>query len=80
MDPAGNDIATVQPNALAADPELLGEFIVEAREHLSAIEFQALAIEQDPSNRDAIHAIFRAFHTIKGLAGFLSQRHAGRRP
>jgi two-component system, chemotaxis family, sensor kinase CheA len=71
MDPAGNNIATVEPNALAADPELLGEFIAEAREHLTAIEFQALAIEQDPSNRDAIHAIFRAFHTIKGLAGFL---------
>src|SRR5579872_6986004 len=58
-------------NSLAADPELLGEFIVEAREHLAGIENQALALEQNPENTDAIHTMFRAFHTIKGLAGFL---------
>lgn len=63
--------AAPQANSLAADPELMGEFIVEAREHLATIEMQALALEHDPANQDAIHAIFRAFHTIKGLAGFL---------
>src|SRR5579872_4138995 len=71
MEPAENTDIAVQPNALASDPEMLGEFVVEAREHLSSIELRALAIEQDPGNKDAIHAIFRAFHTIKGLAGFL---------
>ena len=30
-----------------------------------------LALEQNPGARDPIHAIFRAFHTIKGIAGFL---------
>jgi two-component system chemotaxis sensor kinase CheA len=35
------------------------------------IEQNILALEQDPASPDAIHAIFRAFHTIKGLAGFL---------
>ena len=44
---------------------------MEAREHLTNIENQALALEQNPQNTDAIHGIFRAFHTIKGLAGFL---------
>lgn len=54
-----------------ADPELLREFIVEARDHLGTVETQVLTLEQDPGNTDAVHAIFRGFHTIKGVAGFL---------
>lgn len=65
------DPRPVQLNGLAADPELLGEFIVESREHLASVEVQTLALEQDPGNMEAIHAIFRGYHTIKGLAGFL---------
>jgi two-component system chemotaxis sensor kinase CheA len=53
------------------DPELLADFVVEAHEHLSGIERECLAIEQDPRNTDALHGLFRSFHTIKGLAGFL---------
>jgi len=59
------------PNSLAQDPELVGEFVVESREHLTAIETQMLALEQNPANAEAIHSVFRGFHTIKGLAGFL---------
>lgn len=58
-------------NPLASDPELMNDFIVESREHLTAIELQLLTLDQDPSNSEAIHAIFRGFHTIKGMAGFL---------
>jgi two-component system chemotaxis sensor kinase CheA len=60
-------------NSLASDPELLSDFVMESREHLAAIESRSLALEQDPGNAEAIHSIFRAFHTIKGLAGFLEQ-------
>jgi len=59
------------PTSLNQDPELVGDFIMESREHLSAIEAQLLALEQDPRNTEAINTIFRGFHTIKGLAGFL---------
>jgi two-component system chemotaxis sensor kinase CheA len=55
----------------AQDPELLEGFVMEANEHLSAIEGHLLVLEQSPSEVDAIHAVFRAFHTIKGIAGFL---------
>src|SRR5580700_10885240 len=58
-------------NPLASDPELIGDFILESREHLTAIELQLLTLDQDPANAEAIHAIFRGFHTIKGMAGFL---------
>lgn len=60
-------------NPLAADPELLNDFILESREHLTSIELQLLTLDQDPGNAEAIHAIFRGFHTIKGMAGFLEQ-------
>ncbi len=55
----------------AQDPELLGDFILESREHLTGIEAQSLVIERDPSNVEALNSVFRGFHTIKGLAGFL---------
>ncbi len=58
-------------NSLADDPELVSDFILESREHLTTIEAQILAIEQDPHNVEPIHSAFRGFHTIKGIAGFL---------
>jgi len=70
---AGPGEAPVAPLALPPnfDLELFTDFLLESREHLSSIETQLLAVEQDPANRDALHTIFRGFHTIKGLAGFL---------
>ncbi|MFN3357363.1 MAG: chemotaxis protein CheA [Pseudomonas sp.] len=44
-------------------------FIVEARELLQAMEQSLLQLESEPDNSDAIGAIFRAAHTIKGSAG-----------
>ncbi len=66
--------------SLAGDPELMSDFVVESREHLGLIEAETLTLEKDPGNSDALHAVFRGFHTIKGLAGFLEladiQKHA----
>lgn len=58
-------------NSLAQDPELVGDFVVESREHLDSIEGRLLVLEQNPGEMETIHAVFRSFHTIKGLAGFL---------
>jgi two-component system, chemotaxis family, sensor kinase CheA len=60
--------------SIAQDPELLSDFVLESREHLANLESQLLVLEKDPSNSEALHAIFRNFHTIKGLAGFLELR------
>ncbi len=57
--------------SLALDPELVADFILESREHLTSIEQRLLVLEREPANADAIHSVFRGFHTIKGLAGFL---------
>ena len=58
-------------SGLAQDPQLLADFLLEARAHLSNIEAQLLTLEHKPDHTDSIHSVFRSFHTLKGLAGFL---------
>ena len=57
---------------LEGDLGLMGDFVTEAREHLEAADVSLLTLETDPKNDEAINAVFRAFHTIKGVAGFLA--------
>ncbi len=54
------------------DPELLRDFVEEAKEHLSSIELNMLGLETNPEDLEAINAVFRPFHSIKGVAGFLN--------
>jgi two-component system, chemotaxis family, sensor kinase CheA len=68
--PPQEDAASV--SGWAADPELLSEFFVEAADHLTTVETQLMKLEHEPACREAIDSIFRGFHTIKGLAGFLT--------
>lgn len=68
---AASSARPAEPTSLSADPELLQDFVVEAREHLDQIEAEALILEREPHNRESLHTTFRAFHTLKGLAGFL---------
>ncbi|ADH86379.1 chemotaxis protein CheA [Desulfurivibrio alkaliphilus] len=56
------------------DKELLGGFIEEAFEHLESIEVNVLELEQNPGDLDIVNNIFRPFHTIKGVSGFLNLR------
>jgi two-component system, chemotaxis family, sensor kinase CheA len=53
------------------DPELVEEFICDAREQLENIEHGTLALEKNAQDQEVIHSLFRAFHTFKGNAGFL---------
>ena len=75
---------TVQP--YVAEPlivdmderEHLEGFIEESREHMDAIEVALLDVEKDPTNTTTINELFRPFHTIKGIAGFLNLRDINR--
>jgi two-component system chemotaxis sensor kinase CheA len=71
LDEEVHDSAPQAQPSLAQDAELLGDFILESREHLAGIESQLLTLEGDPSASEALNSVFRGFHTIKGLAGFL---------
>ena len=62
-----------QPEKISDDDmEILMDFVSEARENLDTIEVNLIDLEQDPSDKDIINDIFRPFHTIKGVSGFLS--------
>jgi two-component system chemotaxis sensor kinase CheA len=69
----GANVNALMPtsSSLAEDEDLIIEFITESREHLAAIEGQMLILEKDSRDAETLNAVFRAFHTIKGLAGFL---------
>ncbi|MBN1291894.1 MAG: chemotaxis protein CheA [Candidatus Latescibacteria bacterium] len=54
------------------DPELMSDFITEAYEHLNSIELNMVEWEKSPNDSEIINSIFRPFHTIKGVAGFLN--------
>ncbi|MFA7318107.1 MAG: chemotaxis protein CheA [Sulfuricella sp.] len=49
--------------------QALQTFLVEARELLQAMEEALLNLESEPDDKEAIGAVFRAAHTIKGSAG-----------
>ena len=53
------------------DLDIVQEFLNDGREHLEAIEQQVLSLESDPSDTDALNTLFRAFHSLKGNAGFI---------
>ena len=54
--------------------EFVGGFVDEAREHIEAVEAALLEVERAPDDAEQIDALFRPFHTIKGMAGFLNLR------
>lgn len=54
------------------DESLLKDFIVEALEYINEIEVNILNLEQNPEDKEVVNAIFRPFHSIKGVAGFLN--------
>jgi two-component system chemotaxis sensor kinase CheA len=53
------------------DLALLQEFCAESAEHIQRSEVALMALESDPADREALNTLFRAFHTIKGVAGFV---------
>lgn len=52
--------------------ENTGDFALEAREHLANAENAVLALEANPLDAEQVNVVFRAFHTIKGVSGFLN--------
>lgn len=49
-------------------------FLDETTEHLQSLNTQILNLEQDPDNMDTINEIFRAAHSLKGMAGTMGYK------
>lgn len=49
-------------------------FLDETNEHLQNLNTQILSLEQEPENMDTINEIFRAAHSLKGMAGTMGYK------
>ncbi|SEJ08834.1 chemotaxis protein CheA [Frateuria terrea] len=54
------------------DAELRDDFLVEAGELVERLSEQLVELEGNPREAELLNAVFRAFHTVKGGAGFLA--------
>ena len=54
-------------------------FIDETKEHLQSLNEHVLVLEKEPENEDTINEIFRAAHTLKGMAGTMGFARLRRR-
>ena len=44
-------------------------FIDETSEHIQSLSDNIMTLEKEPDNKDVINEIFRAAHSLKGMAG-----------
>ena len=70
-DPEETELESKDPECLTGDLVLIAEFITESCEHLETADECLLTIEEQPDDIETVNALFRAYHTIKGVAGFL---------
>lgn len=49
-------------------------FLDETKEHLQSLNTEILNLEQEPENTDTINEIFRAAHSLKGMAGTMGYK------
>lgn len=60
-----------KPLSASEDISLYIEFAHESLENLEKAEVDLIELEENPDNASLINSVFRAFHTIKGVSGFL---------
>lgn len=53
-------------------------FIEETKEHLQSLNQHILVLEREPENEDTINEIFRAAHSLKGMAGTMGYKRMQR--
>ena len=54
--------------------QYLEVFIEESKEHLQALNEHLLILEKEPENENTINEIFRAAHSLKGMAGTMGYK------
>jgi two-component system, chemotaxis family, sensor kinase CheA len=53
------------------DREIISGFVMESLDGLETVEVSLMDLEENPGDSESINAIFRSFHTIKGVSAFL---------
>jgi len=54
------------------DKDMCYEFIAETMGNFDDVENTLIHLEEDPTNKELLNAVFRFFHTAKGVSGFLN--------
>jgi two-component system chemotaxis sensor kinase CheA len=74
----GHDLAqaeAAEPRMFALpkdfDHDLMQEYLIEVRDYLQQAEQALLALESAPTDLEQLKIIYRAFHSIKGVSGFV---------
>ncbi len=57
--------------------DILQDFLSEAEERFSLLETQLIVLERRPDDADALAAVFRGAHSLKGTCGFLGFTRLG---
>lgn len=70
--PVGDPGTAEDAVALDQERDLYVDFVRESIEHLEDVEIKMVDLECNPKDAEIINAVFRAFHTIKGVSGFLN--------
>jgi two-component system, chemotaxis family, sensor kinase CheA len=65
------DFDSPAPNPEKEDREVISGFVMESLENLETVELSLMDLEENPGDTESINAIFRSFHTIKGVSAFL---------
>ena len=74
--PADADVDILPTNEIP--PELAEIFGMEAQEHLETIARRSASLSADADDRDALHELRRAVHTLKGAAGVVGYTGAAK--
>lgn len=67
----GNNNPKSDQLSASEDLSLYIEFAQESLENLEKAEVDLIELEENPEDMSLINSVFRAFHTIKGVSGFL---------
>jgi len=59
------------PDPDEEDREIISGFVMESLDGLETVEVSLMDLEENPGDSESINAIFRSFHTIKGVSAFL---------
>ncbi|MDD5475791.1 MAG: chemotaxis protein CheA, partial [Syntrophales bacterium] len=67
-------VGSLEEDFVVQDESLMRDFITEGLEYIGEIEVNILNLEQNLQDLECINAVFRPFHSIKGVASFLDLR------
>lgn len=53
------------------EDDIFNDFLTEARDYIELLEAEVIRLEESPNNLTIINEVFRPFHTLKGVSGFM---------